>query len=49
MMYVVETLPDGTLFSPSLMMIRTGVEAIIRFCLSNLDGCNVGITDGSGI
>jgi hypothetical protein len=29
------------------MNIGTGVQAILRSCLSNLNGCNVGITDGS--
>jgi hypothetical protein len=28
------------------MQISTGVQAILKFCLSNLKGCNVGITDG---
>jgi hypothetical protein len=27
-------------------MIDTGVQVIILFYLSNLKGCNVGITDG---
>jgi hypothetical protein len=27
------------------MKIGTGAEGILRFCLSNLKGCNVGITD----
>jgi hypothetical protein len=30
----------------SFMKIVTGVQGILRFCLSNLNGCNVGITDG---
>jgi hypothetical protein len=25
--------------------IGTGIQAILRFCLSSLNGCNVGITD----
>jgi hypothetical protein len=29
----------------SFMKIGTGVQAILRFCLRNLTGCNVGITD----
>jgi hypothetical protein len=28
------------------MKIGTGVQAILRFCLRNLRGFNVGITDG---
>jgi hypothetical protein len=27
------------------MKIGTGVQAILRFWLSNLNGCNVGVTD----
>jgi hypothetical protein len=34
------------IYVPSLMTIDTGVQAIFRFCLKNLRGCNVGITDG---
>jgi hypothetical protein len=30
---------------PSFMKIGTGVQAILRFCLRNLRGCDVGITD----
>jgi uncharacterized protein YraI len=30
---------------PNFTKIATGVQAIIRFCLRNLRGCNVGITD----
>jgi hypothetical protein len=28
------------------MKIGTGFQAILRFCLSNMNVCNVGITDG---
>jgi hypothetical protein len=28
------------------MRIGTGVQVILKFCLSILNGCNVGITDG---
>jgi hypothetical protein len=28
------------------MNVGTGVQAILRICLRNLRGCNVGITDG---
>jgi hypothetical protein len=31
---------------PSFMKIFGGVQAILRFCLRNLRGCEVGITDG---
>jgi uncharacterized protein YraI len=30
---------------PNVMKIGTGVQAILRFCLRNLKGCNVGISD----
>jgi hypothetical protein len=28
------------------MTIGTAIQAILSFCLSNLNGCNVAITDG---
>jgi hypothetical protein len=31
---------------PIFMKIGTGFHGILRFYLSNLKGCNVGITDG---
>jgi hypothetical protein len=31
---------------PSFMKIGTGVQAVLRFSLINVRGCNVGITDG---
>jgi hypothetical protein len=31
------------------MKIGTGVQEILRFYISNLEGCNVGITDGTDI
>jgi hypothetical protein len=33
-------------YIPSFMKTGTGVQAISRFCLRSLRGCNVGITDG---
>jgi hypothetical protein len=36
----------GMIYLPSFMKIGTGIQAISRFCLSNLSGCNVDITDG---
>jgi hypothetical protein len=36
----------GTICMQSYMKIGTGVRGILRFCLSNLKGCNVGISDG---
>jgi hypothetical protein len=37
---------SGTIYIPSLMKIGTGVPEILRSCLKNLRGCNVGVTDG---
>jgi hypothetical protein len=31
------------------MKIDVRVQAILRFCLSNLRSCNVGITDGKDL
>jgi hypothetical protein len=33
-------------YIPSFMKIGTGVQAILRLCLNNLNGSYVGITDG---
>jgi uncharacterized protein YraI len=33
----------------NFMKIGTGVQAILRFCLRNVSGCNVGITGGKGV
>jgi hypothetical protein len=46
MKYSVEKASCGTIYIPSFMMNGAGVQSIIRFSLSNLNGCNVGITDG---
>jgi hypothetical protein len=42
----VEMSSGGMIYVQSSMKIDTGVQAILRFCLSNLKGCNVGIIDG---
>jgi hypothetical protein len=34
------------IFFPSFMNIGGGIQAMLRFILSNLNGCNVGITNG---
>jgi hypothetical protein len=34
------------IYIPSFIKISTDIEGILRFCLSNQRGCNVGITDG---
>jgi hypothetical protein len=36
----------GMIYIASFMKIGTGLQAILTFCFSNLNGCNVGITDG---
>jgi hypothetical protein len=42
----VEIASCGMIYIPSFMKIGKGIQAILRFCLRNLIGCNVGITDG---
>jgi hypothetical protein len=42
----VETRSGGKIYGPSFMKIGTDVQAMLRFCLRNLRGCNIGITDG---
>jgi hypothetical protein len=37
---------NGMIGIPSSINISTYVQAVLRFCLSNLKGCNVGITGG---
>jgi hypothetical protein len=46
MKYAVLMASCGMIHIPSFMKIGTGVQAILRFCLRNLQGCDVGITDG---
>jgi uncharacterized protein YraI len=36
----------GMIYIPSFIKIGSGIQAVLRFCLSNLWGCNVGINDG---
>jgi hypothetical protein len=45
MKYLVEMASRGMICIPTFMKIATGVQAILRFCLRNLRGYNVGITD----
>jgi hypothetical protein len=45
MKYAVGKASYGKIYVPSFMKIGTGVQAIFKFCLRNLRGCNVGITD----
>jgi hypothetical protein len=37
----------GMIYAPSFLKIGRGVQAILRFCLRNLRGCDVGISDGN--
>jgi hypothetical protein len=34
------------IYLPSFMKSGTDIQAILRFCLRNLNGCNIGIIDG---
>jgi hypothetical protein len=45
-MYAVEMPSCGMTYLLTFMKIGTGVQKILRFYLSNLDGRNVGITNG---
>jgi hypothetical protein len=40
----VETSSGGMIYIPLFIKIGTGVQAILRFCIRNLKGYNVGIT-----
>jgi hypothetical protein len=44
--YAVEISSGGVIPLPSFMKSGTGIQAIIRFYHSNLNGCIVGITEG---
>jgi hypothetical protein len=45
MMYSIEIDSFGMIYLASFVKIGTGIQAILRFCLRNLKGSNVGITD----
>jgi hypothetical protein len=49
MMYAVEMASCGMLYLTDFMNIGTGVQAVLRFVLSNLHDSKVGITDGRGL
>jgi hypothetical protein len=49
MKYTVEMGSGGMIHVQSFMIIGSGFEGILRFCLRNLKGCNVGVTDGSDL
>jgi hypothetical protein len=44
--YAVEMTSCGMIYTPSFTKTGTSVQAIFRFGLRNLRGCNAGITDG---
>jgi uncharacterized protein YraI len=48
MTYAIETASGGMRYTyiPSFTKIGTGIQAILRLCLRNMRGCNVGVTDG---
>jgi hypothetical protein len=46
MLYAVEVASRGMIYLPCFIETGRGVQAILRFCLKNLRGCDVGITDG---
>jgi hypothetical protein len=45
-MYAIEMPSCGMIFLQSFTKIGTGIQAILRFCFSNLNGYNIGIIDG---
>jgi hypothetical protein len=47
--YTVDVTSDGMIYIPSFMKTYAGVQAILRFSLRNLRGCNAGITDGKDL
>jgi hypothetical protein len=40
---------SSTIYIPGFMYIEIGIQIILRFCLRNLRGLNVGITDGRNL
>jgi uncharacterized protein YraI len=44
-----ETGSGGMIYIPLFINIGTGVQTILRFCLSTLKGCNVDITGGTDL
>jgi hypothetical protein len=37
---------DGMIYLPSIMKLGPVIQAILRFCLTGLKVCNVGIAEG---
>jgi hypothetical protein len=48
MIYAIEMASCVMIYLPSFMKIGKGIHVILRFCLNNFRGFNVGITDGKG-
>jgi hypothetical protein len=46
MVYDAVMVSCGMIYLQSFMKTGTGVQAILRVFVSNLKGCNAGITDG---
>jgi hypothetical protein len=46
MTYDVYIASFGAKYIPSVMKIGIDVQAVLRFCLRNLRGCNIAITGG---
>jgi hypothetical protein len=46
MKYAIQIAPGSMIYLPRFKTIGIGVQTILRFCLNNLRGCNVGITVG---
>jgi hypothetical protein len=44
-MYAVEIASCSMIYLPSVMKVVKGVQGILRYCLRNLRGCDVGNTD----
>jgi hypothetical protein len=49
MRYDVKMTSCGVIHTPIFMKICRGVEEILMFCFSNLNGYNVGLTDERGL
>jgi hypothetical protein len=49
MRYAIDMASDSMIYIPNFMNTVPGIQAILWFFLSNLSGCNVGITDGKAL
>jgi hypothetical protein len=49
MEYAVEMASYGVICIANFMKVGTGVQAILRFHLTYLRGCHIGITDGEDL